>query len=147
MPSQRKIPSARTRCLMTFNNTEATASPFQRLSTHLMLEPGITRATKVTSRASATPKVFSKEDERSRRRFSQCQSKSGSPLQAWAFKFPSKAHTDDLSSALQFSFQTVKQTRLETQDLFGVNCHRKYHFAGAHKAAESLRLVRIFYSV
>lgn len=44
-----KIPSACTRCLMTFNKTEAIASPFQRLSTHLMLEPGITWATKATT--------------------------------------------------------------------------------------------------
>lgn len=35
------------RCLMSYHNKEAISSPFQRLSAHQMLEPGITRATKV----------------------------------------------------------------------------------------------------
>lgn len=71
----------------------------------------------------------------------------GSPLQAWASTFPPKAHLDVLSSAFQVSFQTVKQTRLGTQDPFGVSGHRKYHFAGARKAGGSLGHVHISYSV
>lgn len=133
MPSQHKTASACTKCLMTFNNTKAIASLFQRLSTHLMLEPGITRATKVTTSRPEPQlflKGFLKEEERSRRRFSQCQSKLGSPLQAWAFRFPSETHTGNSSSTSQISFQTVKQTRSETQDLFGANCHKEIPLCG-----------------
>lgn len=44
---------------MTFNNTEAITSLFQRLSTHLMLEFGITRATEVTT-SRPEPQLFPK---------------------------------------------------------------------------------------
>lgn len=84
------------------------------------------------------------EEERSRRRFSHWRviwdphSKPGLPhflLNHTEIFYP------------QLSRFLSRLLRLGTQDPFGVSSHRKFHFVGAHKAAESLRHGHISYSV
>lgn len=84
------------------------------------------------------------EEERSRRRFSHRRviwdphSKPGLPhflLNHTEIFYP------------QLSRFLCRLPRLGTQDPFGVSSHRKFHFVGAHKAAESLRHGHTSYSV
>lgn len=127
---------------MTFHNTEAITCTCQRLSTHLMLEPGITWATKVTT-SWPEPQLFLKCFWRTKREARDLVNTRAS------WDPHSKPGLSNFLLKLMYMIyqqlprflSTVKQTKLETQDLFVVNCHRKYHFTGAQKAAESLRLV------
>lgn len=133
------------RCLMSYHNKEAISSPFQRLSAHQMLEPGITRATKVIT-SWPEPQLFLKyfwRIKREARDLDNIRARWDPHSKPGLFNFLLKL-TNMIYRQLPRFLSTFKQTRLETQDLFVVNCHRKYHFTGAHKSAESLRLVPIF---